>query len=773
MIFLDCESCGLHGMAVLLQYAEEDGPVVLYEIWKRPVQETLELIERIASQTVVGFNLVFDHFHLCKIYTIFRLVQDKATPPQIEEIAQLEPLGRDGPCLKPQAACDIMLHARKGPYQSVMPRGDIRIKRVPAQLAEELARELEQRVPLSGIYFAKRKKPGPQWQTEPTDDPAFRNVLLRFKPSSSLKALARDALQLDQVTTFEEIELDCYPKEVGYAPFALAVGRPGAWNGAWPDVIARHISHWASNDQARDYATKDVIYTRALYDYFGKPAAGDDDSELACMVAAVRWRGFAIDIEGIEQLRDEAVAATRRADGWEIPTYVDQVREYVGDVMDPVEKLCAGVIEVEPAEDDYAELYEHFQHSTKKVLLEKIAKFPARDGQPHPAAVRAREVLQARQAKYLINFLDKLLLAGRFHASLNVIGALSSRMSGADDLNAQGIKKGKQVRSKFPLAWPGYSLGIGDFAGFEVTLADAAYGDPGLRADLQSYRPCHVCRTAAERFNCKECHGTGQTKTKIHALFGTCVYPDMTYEQILATDGTEDNKYTRCKSALFALLYGGEGYTLMDRLGVDLDVANAAYHLFCHRYPQIGRVREQIAQRFRTIQSTEHGLEYQEPGEYVESLFGFRRYFTLENQISKALYELAQNPPPSWAAHKQMVQRKDRWQTIVQATQSALYAAIFTLQGSLVRAALNHQIQSSGATLTKHLQRQIWDLQPAGVHEFVVMCLNIHDEVACPVRHGYEEQVAQIVKQTVASFRDRVPLIEMEWKTHAKNWAEK
>ena len=49
-----------------------------------------------------------------------------------------------------------------------------------------------------------------------------------------------------------------------------------------------------------------------------------------------------------------------------------------------------------------------------------------------------------------IELYDKLLLAGKFHASFIVIGALSSRMAGADGLNAQGIKHTKEVRQMFP-----------------------------------------------------------------------------------------------------------------------------------------------------------------------------------------------------------------------------------------------------------------------------------------------------------------------------------
>ena len=133
-------------MMVLLQYAVEDGPITLYEVWRRPIRETLALIEWICQHTVVGFNLSFDWFHICKVYTIFRLCDPDWIPEEhIDEIAMLEPQGQDGPCVKPAAALDLMLHSRKGPYQSLMAREDVRIKRVPTALAYALAKELEAR----------------------------------------------------------------------------------------------------------------------------------------------------------------------------------------------------------------------------------------------------------------------------------------------------------------------------------------------------------------------------------------------------------------------------------------------------------------------------------------------------------------------------------------------------------------------------------------------------------------------------------------------------
>ena len=107
----------------------------------------------------------------------------------ILDIASVEKFARDGDCIKPQTACDLMLHARKGPYQSTMDRNDIRVKRVPAQLADLVAMELHERIPLPDIYFARRKKKVDcNWQVSDIveDDGVvnrdFRDVVLKVKP---------------------------------------------------------------------------------------------------------------------------------------------------------------------------------------------------------------------------------------------------------------------------------------------------------------------------------------------------------------------------------------------------------------------------------------------------------------------------------------------------------------------------------------------------------------------------------------------------------------
>ena len=749
MIFYDTETCGFHGMAVLIQWAKDDGPVHLHEVWREPIYKTLELIEMIMNDPdgVVGFNLSFDHFHLCKLYTVLSLFPNHDEQPQhhIDEIAKLEPKGRFGPCIKPIKAMDLMMHARKGPYQSVMQRDPIKIKRVPTALAMALSQELEKRIPLPSIYFAKRKtKNKPQWTVYDITDadgniiPDLKDVVLKIQPSSALKALYEDAFNIQEnvLDRFQDVECSIKPNEIGYAPFAMALGNPDDWNMTWPQIIDIHISHWAYRKSARAYAKKDVEITRDLWYFFGKPQPGDDDSELTCMVGAVRWRGYAIDIEGIKILREKAIKIAESA-----PKDARAVRKWIMPELSKIEQLALRDQKTGKA-------------STKKVLLEDIAEwFDEETGNKHPAAIKAKAVLDARKATKEVELYDKLLLAGRFHASFIVIGTLSSRMAGTDKLNAQGIKHTFEIRSKFPLADGTLVLCGGDFNAFEVSLADAAYNDPQLHADLESGK-------------------------KIHGLFAEELFPDMTYEEILASKGTEDDKYDKGKRGVFAIMYGGNENTLKDRLGINIDDATKGYNRFMTRYKQVGIERQKIFNMFCSMRQP-GGLgtkvEWHEPENYIESLMGFKRFFTLENKICKVLFELAQDPPKGWKRiPMRVVRRSERGsQTVTGALMSSLFAAAFNIQSMNMRAAANHVIQSAGGTITKAVQRQIWNLQPAGIWEWRVQPMNVHDEIMCPCLPDIMEQVEQVVIKAVEQFRPKVPLIGISWERKMKSWAEK
>jgi len=780
-LYLDSETCGLHGLPVLFQYAIEDGRIVLWDIWKRPICETLRLIEWFCEYTIVAFNLVFDWFHVCKLYTIFSLCDPNWIPEEhIDEIALLEPEGQDGPCLKPAGALDLLLHSRKGPMQSLMSRNNVRINRVPTVLADALADELEERVQFDNIYFAKSHDPtAPKWTVFDRHDrygdidQHFKDVVLRFNPAGGLKYLAEYLLKRKPKFHYSDVEPKTRPKELGFSPTALSISSPDEdWvvyakgkdgklkpaGHSWPGVIRETIEHWHGNANAREYATDDVVYLRLLDEHFGFPQINDNDSLLTCMVAAVRWHGFAIDKPGLRELLKRA-----RQIVIDSPVNINKpsdVRAYITATMDDMEAII-------------------LEDSTKKTNIEAIGTWEMAEDEPctrcvieidsdcarcngtgtikagpHPAAARAKEILAVKIAGKEVELYNKLLRAGKFHASFNVIGALSSRMSGGDGLNAQGIKHTKEVRDKFPLAWDGYVLSIGDFSAFEVTIADAVCDDEALRDELKAGR-------------------------KIHALFGMALFPGHTYDEIRATDGTENDLYTKGKQGFFgSILYGGNHMTLINKLGVKEEDAIAAIETFGKRYKGVGRWRKRVSDSFCSM--TQPGgigtqVIWKDPADFAETFLGFRRYFTLENRITKTLFRLAQKPPKHWKDIGKGVKvcRRDRVQTAGGAVQSALYGASFALQASNMRAAANHEIQSPGAEITKSVQCAIWSLQPAGVHAFLVAPMNVHDEVICVNQPHITDAVAGKVRESVEAFRSYVPLIGMDWCKRAGSWADK
>ena len=757
MIFLDTETCGLHGVAVLIQWAFEDGEIHLFSPWTNRIKDTLRLIEFFCEheEGVCCYNMAFDWFHLQKLYTIFSLYPDHDAYPEflVDDLAELELQAMEGPCVKPKKALDLMLFAMRGPYQSTMERKDIVIRKVPAILADKLAAELEDRIDIPGIYFSRKKKREQVWtirecRRDGEVVPHFRNVVLSFAASRGLKNVAVDALGInpEEVLKFADVEIpkNLYPNEVGWAPYAMAHGKRGDWKRTWPSVVQFHIDHWLSNAQARKYAELDVVYLRGLYNHFGRPPAGDDDSTLACCVASCRWRGYPLNLPKIKKMAEGLEEVVKTA-----PKDHHAVKRMLLPLLTEQEKLA-------------------MHGSTRKDVLENIATWQEDDGKPTPAAKLCQEILAARKAQKQLEICKKLLQAKKLHASFRVIGTLSGRMSGSDGLNAHGINKSDTVRENFKMHrdadyaefMKDYGVTVtaneilsgGDFKSYEVTLADAVYGDKDLRNDLLSGK-------------------------KIHALFGQYGYTHMTYEQIVESDGKEPDYYTKCKQAFFALLYGATPMKLAKVLGISEEAADLMYRMFVNRYKDVGVSRAKLIDSFCSMRQPKIGgaIFWKDPVDFIESLLGFKRYFTLENKITKSLFEMAQNPPSDWLAMKVRVKRRQDGTTQFagNAVRSALYGAAFGIQASNMRAGLNHVIQATGAGICKRVQCAIWELQPAGIHPFVVQPGNFHDEINSPSTHEAAPKMAKIVKETVESYRSLVPLIGINWLIGMHDWSGK
>ncbi|RLA42865.1 MAG: hypothetical protein DRR06_13470, partial [Gammaproteobacteria bacterium] len=571
---VDTETFSLNSPIVLIQYQlidtkgsnQDDSEIVLHDVWGSTIQETLDLIASFCDVGCIFFNAVFDHYHLQRLYNTLdelgKVVGYDAHPENhIEQYAQLEMQARDGLCLKPRHCLDLFLYARRGPYQSLsMNRNNVVIKRIPTVLISSLQKRLDEIIDIDAVYFARRKVyKEHNWDVEACDDPTFSDLTLRFKPSIALKVLAQHILGIDSTLARDDVFPSQFPLDLGYAPCAVTLCPDGPevnWRckipsasgykkgHAWPGIANSHIAHWRFHKLARQYAQDDITYTRDLFYHFRDEEGStlqidDDDSTLAAQVGSARWRGFAIDIDGIKSLRNREVLESMQAPKapsrvWDyISPYLSApeqqvlngstkatVLEALADGKEPCME-CLGTAKIELQGDD-ARDYKAKQEthavvravsnitdepyvSTESLVAnmddaDSFATFlneqsylpntievpcPAckgtgNTGEPHPAAKYAQDCLDARQAAKKVEMWDKLLLAKRFHASFKIIGTFTSRMAGADKLNPQGIEHSKESRSQFPLSFGDLVLAGGDFMSFEVSIIDAVSNDENL-----------------------------------------------------------------------------------------------------------------------------------------------------------------------------------------------------------------------------------------------------------------------------------------------------
>lgn len=796
-VYVDTETVGLTGITSLIQYAVGMGEVHLYEWWLEPVWKTKKLIDWMTGNIVVGFNLVFDIFHLCKIRTILELLPDDFIPiTDINRVASVEADARHGNALKFYGLVDLLLVSRKGPYQSLMARKDIRIKKVPTlpvswngmtvPLSLAVSNYLENTVNLDGIYFAKKKdKTAPHWGVDDREldtgaiDPDFQDVVLRFAADGSLKALAEHALGKNNVIRHDEIELpkSYRPHEFGWAPHATAVSsEEEGWailveednkfktKYAWPGLVIHHVNHWHTGERAREYATDDILNTRGLDIHFGLTAP-DNDSILTGQVAAVRWHGYTYNQEGVRELLKDAEAIVALS-----PVNINKhndVRAYLAEVSCPIEYSFIEETTKKAAIEELSNMVSKSEEACTKCLsmgiddeggecrrCEGTGFIPAG---PVPVARRAQEILKVKIAAKEVELYNKLLKTDRFHTSYKIMGTLSNRMSGADGLNPQGIKREKYVREKFSLAWEGMFLSGGDFDGFELSIAEAEYRDEDFTKFLRG-------------------------NVKLHAWFGTHLFPGYTHEQVKASDGKSDycewgDMYDKSKRCVFGKLYMGNAHTFNRNVGIPMDTAEEAEKAWYREFPFIAESHRAVQEAHQPLRQAIAGkdIKWVEPADFVESFLGFRRYFTLENQIVRALFDLARNLPAEWRKQDGVVVRSAHRgaQKAWGALTSALYGAAFAVAEANVRAAGNHKIQSPGGEITKEIQCAAWELQPVGFTDWRVAPANVHDELLCVTRPDTIVPLAMKIGERVESFRDRVPLIGMKWNLVMENWAEK
>jgi hypothetical protein len=762
--YTDTESIGFFGPTVLIQYSLNRAEPIIHNIWQSSVRDTLTLIWKIVNNCVIGFNLTHDWFHFTRTANILKELPLDSPPSMLDYLDVEQSEGQSplclGTCLKPQSAMDLMLIGRKTKFQAAMGQKNILLKKIPIPLVHQVIKELEQ-IEIPSIYFAKSLK-GCSWNIVPLHknssremnseelgqgeeaDTDFCNLKLIFAPSTALKNIMQ---YIGKEVIFHEdlsplkypTEYSCYPRYSG-----------------WVDVFDQHIFEWSKNPKRQRYAKEDVSHLFTLEDYLEikdieyiqSPYIGDIDSTLACAVGGMHWEGFAIDNNAIKFRYNKAKDFCDWVSSYGINVNSQrQVKTWLGQVAKPIDKSL-------------------LSDTSAETLKEIISSYEDYDEAftTYPLINRCQMVLGARKMAKESQLYKYLLDAGRMHVVNKIIGTKSNRMSGGSEtyikskgaINAQGIKKGPEVRSCFTLANRPLVLCGGDFDGYEVNIAEALY----------------ECKILTEELN---------TGKKMHALFGAEMY-NMTYEEVLATSELNINHpqgyYQRAKRGFFALLYDAQEDTLSRSMWISVEEAKAGIERFLAKYKEIDEHRKDIKRRFTAI--VQQGgigsaIVWQDPEEYIESFLGYRRYFTLEYSIMRELFSMARNPSTTMLELGKglLTKRRDRIQTIVGAISSALYQSVFSLQSSIIRAASNHEIQSPGGEMCKRLQAEVWSIQPVGIGPWVVMPLNMHDEIESPCHPDVVDIVEEKVKNFIIKYKKYVPRLSMTWKKYLSNWGDK
>ncbi|MCP4896271.1 MAG: hypothetical protein GY906_04785 [bacterium] len=767
--YFDSETMGLYGPAVIFQcqfdYSNKrhDDQPFMYDLWNNPVSKTIDLIEEIVACRVVCHNITFDWTKLQQFFNAARALE-RTKGPNFRPITDVDLFAhtlyecRDIFCLKPPAAVCTLMLAQKELGGTSLATKEIRVKKLPKDIGQTVADILNKNTKLPAILFARRKSPE-RWLVAQSDHgDAWVDVALRFGPSNALKDIARFVLEVEDTQKLgQDIEMPEFPIEEGFAPYATLLD-DGNWmykgQQLWPLRLDAHLAFWTTKDSPQEkYALDDVILLKKLDEHFGKPDT-DFDSEIGCQVASVRAAGFSIDTDKLAtEIKSSAAIIESAQVNVDSPL---QVRKYISDALDPME---AHVIA---------------DSCDKATLLKMTSAFVLDEAEeccntgcdrcngrktvgpgPMPVVDRVEHILKVRKHRKRQQLYGKLEVAKGAFPSFRVIGTKSGRMSGADGLNYHGIDGSREIREVFTLGDGvlGTEVSGGDFDSQELAIAAAVMNDSNLADDI----------------------GKGKS---LHGVFAASA-SGLPYEQIMAHKEDkatpEANWYKKAKICVYAILYGASAFNISFTLGVDPEEADRIILNFFEKYPYMAQTRKMVKESLECLSSDSDGrLQVLEPKQkYIESIFGFRRSFEVEYEVIDILFQSMneiRELSKKWPGECIRKDEKGK-QTYGGAASSALYGSIFSMQGKVLRAALNHLIQSAGRTVTLTVQKRIWDdIQPIGAKPFRVKLMSVHDEIATVQKRSVTPLVADAVRNSVADLCKTVPLLSLEWASNVGDW---
>jgi hypothetical protein len=312
----------------------------------------------------------------------------------------------------------------------------------------------------------------------------------------------------------------------------------------------------------------------------------------------------------------------------------------------------------------------------------------------------------------------------------------------------------------------------------ELAIAAAVMNDANLESDI----------------------GEGKS---LHGVFAASA-SGLPYDQIMKNKedkGTvEAEWYKKAKICVYAILYGAASFNIAMTLGCTPEEAEKIIADFFEKYPYMAQTRKMVKQSLEAIFSDEEGrLQVTQPKQqHIDSIFGFRRSFQAEFAVMGIMFQAmkqwrgvtksaprggnpiapyesplaSNNIIPDHVLDAKVVRKEKKGeQTVKSCVSSALYGAVFSLQGKILRAALNHLIQSAGRTCTLRCQKRIWDdVQPVGIRPFRIKLMSVHDEIATTSPPEYVETIQHAIQDEMRLLCETVPLLSLDWASDVGSW---
>lgn len=295
--------------------------------------------------------------------------------------------------------------------------------------------------------------------------------------------------------------------------------------------------------------------------------------------------------------------------------------------------------------------------------------------------------LQKLGSTYTDSILSLLDGHDRLHAFFNIIGTVSGRMS-SHNPNVQNIPrltpeeveekphlKGIDIRKAFEVD-EGYVFVASDYDAMEMAGTAALSGDENLKAQLAAGRDLHSV-LARRAFNVG------------HDL------DDKTFKKVYPLERQN------AKPVGFAIVYGGNEYTIRNRLGCDEETAQQLYNAYFEEYPGVKKWLDSVYAHLDVHKQIEYPI------------YGYIKRMDLPDP------KLKESDPHAYDAQYKAAQRT---------CQNALIQGLcaFIVKESLVQ--IEKELRAAGLT-----------------EEDAMVIMQVHDEIICRAKIEHAKLVAEIM----------------------------